>query len=184
MKTKTALILSLVLIIISINATAFAVEKTTVIPGLGTFVFPSDCKVLPFQLKLEANAVGNTLLVADDKIMRSINLAFIPMRNADRIKFKTNINALSALFNALHTSMAKNSNARILMDSPVISASLDNELFPVNSVKMLMADKVVRMDSYILDGKDGLIGLVTTYADCDSNYWLPRMEKMIADIKR
>lgn len=41
-----------------------------------------------------------------------------------------------------------------------------------------------RMDFYLLDGTDGLIGIIATYAYGDSNYWKPRMEKMIADIKR
>lgn len=181
---KTKIVLILFLIILSINATAFAAENTTVIPGLGTLVFPPDCKVLPYQHMLDTNAVGNTLLVDDNKILRSINLAFLPIRNADRIKFKTNINALTELFNALHTSMAKRYNARILSSSPIISSSLDNEQFPVDSVKMLMDNTAVRMDSYILDGTDGLIGMIATYADCDSNYWLPQMERMIVDIRQ
>ena len=183
MKTKIVLILCLITLS-SINATAFATEATTVIPGLGTLVFPPDCKVLPYQHMLDTNAVGNTLLVDDNKILRSINLAFLPIRNADRIKFKTNIDGLTALFNALHTSMDKRYDARILSSSPIISSSIDNAQFPVDSVKMLMDNKAVRMDSYILDGTDGLIGMIATYADCDSNYWLPRMEKMIAEIKR
>lgn len=181
---KTRIVLILCLIILATSTTAFAVENTKVIPGLGTLILPTNIKEIPYQLLPTKHAFsGFTLLANDNNILRSNNIVFLPGPTIDRKGLKADISYLTTTFNKLNASLI-DSGAPILNSYPINIAAIDNEQLAVYSVRTLRFGMVVRMSFYILDGSDGLIAMLTIHADGDINYWLPKTEKMIADIKR
>lgn len=182
MKTRIILILCLFLLVTS--AVALASENTNVLPGVGTLTFPPEIEILPNQLK--TNSTGNTLLVDDNGIWRSTNIAFMPIPSSEltREMLKKNTDALESVFNTSIAQHVQKADYRLVSNSPLNKLAVYNDQLFIKTVKYLFANgTILRFNYYIIDGTDGLVFMITTHTDCDNNYWTPIIAKIISDIK-
>lgn len=182
MKTRIILILCLFLLVTS--AVALASENTSVLPGVGTLTFPPEIEILPNQL--QTNSIGNTLLVNDNGICRSINIAFMPVPSSDltREMLKQSTDAIESVFNTSIAQHVQREDYRLVSNSPLNKLAVYNDQLFIKTVKYLFANgAILRLNYYIIDGTDGLVVMITTNADCDNNYWTPILVKIISDIK-
>lgn len=182
MKTRIIFILCLILLVTS--TVALASENTSVLPGVGTLTFPPEIEILPNQL--QTNSIGNTLLVNDNDILRSINIDFRPVPSSvlTRVKLKQNTDAIESIFNTSINEHVQREDCRLVSNSPLNRLAVYNDHLFIKSVKYLFANgAIIRYNYYIIDGPGGLLLMRTIYADCDNNYWTPIIAKIISDIK-
>lgn len=180
-RISLSLIMCLCLLLFT-GSTVLAAENIGVIPDFGVITFPSNVTVRSTQL-LKGNFPLNTLLAKDNDIWRSITLLFIPTPNINR-EAHTYAEYLEPAFNQLETYLNNDNNSKLLYNSSVNKLVINNEQLALKSYKFLVDGMVVHKDFYIMQGINGGIGIAIVYLDCDSEYWSPKITKMIADIKR
>lgn len=182
MKTRIIFIFCLILLITS--AVALASENTSVIPGVGTLAFPPEIEILPLQS--QPNIPGNTLLVNDNDVWRSINISFSPIPSSflTREMLKQNTDVLESAFNSSIVKQVQKETSRLLVNNPINKLAVYNEQLIINSTKSFVLNgTILCLNCYIIDGTDGLVIMITTHTDCDNSYWTPIIAKMIGDIK-
>ena len=172
----------LLLFVLLTSATALAAEKTLPIPGLGAFTVPEDVEILAAK-QIDNNFPSNTLWGNDNGTWRSITMLFVPTPNIDEEAFK-HAKKLESAFDELLTKIIKDHDAKLLYSSPINKSVINNKQLALISSKYLDAGREVHLDLYIVQGINEGVGIVTIYFDHNSEYWNPRVAKMIADIKQ
>lgn len=180
MKSKISIMF--LLFVLLTCSTGLAAENTSVIPSVGTLVFPSDIEVFPSQTP---NSFGNILIANDNGILRTDHLIFKPLEVSDRNKIKNNLSAYNEWLNQSIVYIVKDTKSvKLLTNTPIYPPTIDNEQLAIKEAVILSKGIPLHLNYYLINSSEGLTLMIEVCSDSDSDYWKPIIAKMIADIKR
>lgn len=164
---------------------SFAQDTPIDVPGLGTLFIPSGIEIIKSSANT-SNSSGNTLLIKENGIWRSVQIFTAPIREmAAQQPLEKHIFIMNSVLDGLTKDhLAQRPDSKILLNTPLKSSVTNNQ--PSLSKTTITLDEgfVVHQDYYILHGINCpyIIGVFST--DAESNYWQPIVSQIINNIKR